>query len=106
LPGTRYEVADWKQARVNIDYHVEFDGHYYSVPFRHAREKVDIRFTNATLEVFLKGVRVAVHKRSFARGRHTAMCLGRGRVVELPESEPCAGRGVFETDLSPLISGL
>jgi transposase len=73
LPESRFEVADWKQARVNIDYHVEFDGHYYSVPFKHAREKVDIRFTANDIEVYLKGARIAVHKRNGNRGRHTTV---------------------------------
>jgi len=44
LPQRRYEFAEWKKATVNIDYHVELDRHYYSVPFQLAREKVTIRF--------------------------------------------------------------
>jgi transposase len=30
LPPTRYVIGRWKLAKVNIDYHVEFEGHYYS----------------------------------------------------------------------------
>lgn len=73
LPVTRYEFADWKVATVGIDYHVEFVGHYYSAPYRLAREKVDVRATATTVELFHRGQRVASHMRSEARGRHTTI---------------------------------
>jgi transposase len=59
------------------DYHVEVNDHYYSVPFRLLRETVEARFTDTTVEVFHKGLRVASHPRSSARHRHTtiARCL-------------------------------
>ena len=50
LPATRYEFAEWKTAIVNIDYHVEGAGHYYSVPHRLVKEKVDLRMTATTVE--------------------------------------------------------
>jgi len=53
---------------VGIDYHIELDRHYYSVPYRYARAQVDVRFTATTVEVFQKGERIASHPRSF--GRH------------------------------------
>ena len=53
------------------DYHVEVDDHYYSVPFRLLRETVDVRFTDATVEVFHKGQRVASHVRSRLKHKHT-----------------------------------
>ncbi len=71
LPMARYEYADWKSATVGIDYHVEVVGHYYSVPYRYARQKVEVRFTAGTVEVFKKGERIASHPRSTAKGRHT-----------------------------------
>jgi transposase len=71
LPQERYELAQWKKARVNIDYHVEFDFHYYSVPFRFAQEEVEIRSTQNTVEVFRNRKRIASHRRSFERGKHT-----------------------------------
>jgi transposase len=55
LPLTRYEFAEWKVVRVGIDYHVEVVGHYYSVPYRFAREKVDSRLTATTIELFHRG---------------------------------------------------
>lgn len=71
LPAQPFEFAEWKVARVGIDYHVDVTGHYYSVPFRHAREKVDVRFTATTVEVFQRGSRIASHVRSLVKGRHT-----------------------------------
>jgi transposase len=73
LPPQRYEFAEWKQAIVNIDYHVEVDEHYYSVPHQLVRHKVEVRFTASSVECFFKGKRVAAHARSNARGRHTTL---------------------------------
>ena len=56
LPAQRYEYADWKRATVNIDYHVELDLHFYSVPYQLTRKKVDIRYTSTTVEVLFKNV--------------------------------------------------
>jgi len=71
LPETRYVFAEWKKARVNIDYHVEFKGHYYSVPYALVREEVELRCTAGTVEVFYKGKRVASHQRNDRPGQHT-----------------------------------
>jgi transposase len=73
LPVTRYEYAESKSVIVNIDYHVEIDAHYYSVPHRLVRLKLEARFTATTVECFFKGKRVAVHVRSYLRGRHTTL---------------------------------
>ncbi len=71
LPARPYEYAEWYKARVNVDYHIEVDHHYYSVPFQLLREKVDVRLTATTVEAFRKGGRVAAHARSYVRGGHT-----------------------------------
>jgi len=71
LPQTRYQFALWKSATVNIDYHVEVDHHYYSVPYQLARERVDVRLSATTVEIFLRGRRVASHLRSHVRGGYT-----------------------------------
>jgi len=63
LPDSAYEFAHWQKARVNIDYHIEVDHHYYSVPFIHAHKETDVRLTERTVEVFLKGERIASHVR-------------------------------------------
>ena len=73
LPATRYEFAEWKVLRAGPDYHVELAGHYYSVPYRFAREKVDSRLTATTVELFQRGVRIASHARNDSRGRHTTI---------------------------------
>jgi transposase len=73
LPPQRYELAEWKHAIVNIDYHIEITGHYYSVPHQLVRHKVEVRFSATTVECFFKGKRVAAHVRSNARGRHTTL---------------------------------
>jgi transposase len=71
LPDRPYEFAEWKKAKVNIDYHVEIDFHYYSVPCRLIHESVDVKLTASTVEVLFKGERVAAHARSHLRGRHS-----------------------------------
>jgi transposase len=64
LPRERYEFHEWAKARVNIDYHVQFDRHYYSVPYTLTGQEVEIRGTFATIEIFHRGERVASHPRS------------------------------------------
>ncbi|HTW28416.1 MAG TPA: IS21 family transposase [Acetobacteraceae bacterium] len=73
LPAEPYEYAEWRLRRVGLDYHVDIDGHYYSVPHRLIREQLDARITAHTVELFRKGERVAVHLRSAGRGRHTTL---------------------------------
>ena len=68
LPGHPYEYAEWKKATVNIDYHVETDHRYYSVPYQLARQQVDLRLTATTVEVFFKNRRVASHPRIYHQG--------------------------------------
>ena len=71
LPERRYEFATWAYARVNIDYHVEVERHYYSVPYQLVGTRLDVRITATTVEAFHKGRRVASHVRSRDRGRHS-----------------------------------
>ena len=73
LPERRYELAEWKRGMAHIDYHVELDGHYYSVPYTRIRQEVQIRYTRTSVEIFHKGQRVAAHARSFVRGGHTTL---------------------------------
>ncbi len=73
LPGSAYEYAEWKQVRVNIDYHVAIDKHYYSVPYQLVKEQLDARLTANTVELFYKSKRVASHRRSRQVGRHTTV---------------------------------
>lgn len=74
LPATAYEYAEWKKARVNIDYHIEIDGYYYSVPYQLVKEQVDVRMTSTTIEVLFKNRRVASHQRGCPNGsRHITL---------------------------------
>ena len=73
LPIRRMTIAQFKKARVNIDYHVELDGHYYSVPHRLVRAEVELRITATTVEVFAGRNRVAMHLYSAKVGDHTTI---------------------------------
>lgn len=73
LPTSPYFFAEWKKATVNIDYHIEAGGHYYSVPYQLVKKKIDVRMTSVTVECFFKNKRVAGHKRSYQKGRHTTI---------------------------------
>lgn len=64
LPAERYQYGEWKTARVNIDYHVEFGNHFYSVPYALTQHEVEVRATASTVEIFHRGLRVASHLRS------------------------------------------
>jgi transposase len=70
LPAEDYEYAEWRLARVNLDYHVEAEGFLYSVPHALIRAQVDVRLTSRTVEVFHRGQRVAAHQRRFGGRRH------------------------------------
>ncbi|NEV60323.1 IS21 family transposase [Thiorhodococcus minor] len=73
LPATPYVYATWKRVRVNIDYHVEVDGHYYSVPYALVKQALEVRVTDHTVECFHQRQRVASHVRSALKGRHTTV---------------------------------
>lgn len=94
LPEEPYVFAVWKIARVNIDCHVEADHHYYSAPFPLVHEKVDVRMTATTVEIFHRGTRVASHLRSYERGRYTTV----------PEHLPASHRAHLEWSPSRLIA--
>ena len=82
LPAEPYQYAEWRRARVAPDYHVEVAGHFYSVPSRMIRQVVEVRATEATIEVFHRGSRIASHARSAVKRRHTT----------IPEHMPSAHR--------------
>ena len=73
LPAARYTYAEWKCARVHIDYHVEVEGHYYSVPYPLVKQELEVRLCAHTVECFYQGKRVASHRRSYHKGRHTTL---------------------------------
>lgn len=73
LPTQRYEMAEWKEVGVNVDYHVDVDGHYYSVPHRLIGQRVMARFTRTSVEILHKSQRVATHLRNPKKGGHTTV---------------------------------
>jgi transposase len=73
LPAARYQYGEWEIAGVNIDYHIEVERHYYSVPYALVHQKVDVHLTAETLEVLHRGVRVASHVRSYVPGKATTL---------------------------------
>lgn len=93
LPSQPYEFARWKQARVNIDYHVEVERSFYSVPYQLCGHQVEVRYNAATVEIFFKGRRVASHRRTREAGKY---CTN-------PEHMPAAHRQYLEWKPSRLI---
>jgi transposase len=73
LPSERFVYAEWRHARVNIDYHIEVLRHFYSVPHRLVHEQVEACVSASTVEIFHRGLRVASHRRSSLRGHHTTV---------------------------------
>lgn len=88
LPTQPYEFALWKKARVHLDYHVEFDHHYYSVPYTLVGQEVDLRATEHTVEIFHQRRRKASHPRLSGFGQLNPP--GRGRFSTLVEHMPPA----------------
>ena len=73
LPAARMTIARFKRCRVNIDYHIEVDGHYYSVPHRLVRAEVEARITTTTVEILAGNRREAVHAYSSRKGAFTTL---------------------------------
>jgi transposase len=73
LPQNPYVFAQWKKARVNIDYCIEIGEHYYSTPYQLIHQQVDVRMTATTVEAFFKGKRVASHRRSYRKYQFTIL---------------------------------
>ncbi len=67
LPATPYELAEWKQATVQFNYHISFAGMLYSVPHEYIKRKVDVRVTDKTIEIFYNHNRIASHRRLYGR---------------------------------------
>src|ERR1700734_1779645 len=68
LPADDWEFAEWRRARVNLDYHIEVHDFLYSVPL--IRAEVEVRVTARTVEAFHRGQRVAAHQRRYMGRKH------------------------------------
>ena len=73
LPVAPYEMAYWKKVTVHLDYHVEVEGHYYSVPYTLVKKQLEVRYTKTSVECLYRNQRVASHLRNQSRGRHTTI---------------------------------
>lgn len=69
LPSTVFEPRDWKQCKVHIDYHVEVDGNFYSVPYQLVGQEIEARWTRGVVEIVHAGQRITSHERVHGRGR-------------------------------------
>jgi transposase len=93
LPAERFVYTEWRQARVNIDYHIDVERHCYSVPHRLIHQTVDVRLSATTVEVFQRGTRLWVHR------RHPQV----GGFTTIAEHMPHAHRAHLEWSPSRLI---
>ena len=73
LPESAFVLAEWKRARVNIDYHVDYEDSYYSVPHALVRQEVELRITKSSIEVLAKSRRVASHPRRVRKGHFSTV---------------------------------
>lgn len=73
LPAQAFEFATWTRAKVNIDYHVAVDNHFYSVPYSLIHRQLEVRLTGQIVELFHDGNRVAAHPRSRLPGKFTTL---------------------------------
>ncbi len=73
LPTTPYPFATWKKARVSIDYHIEVERRYYSVPYQLVKSEVEARIGERTVEIFHGNRRVASHRRAAKAGHYTTV---------------------------------
>lgn len=67
LPAAPYELAQWKQATVQFNYHISVDKMQYSVPYEYIRHQVDVRLTRNVIEVFFQNSRICSHQRLYGR---------------------------------------
>jgi transposase len=82
LPKVPFELSEWKKAKVQPDCHVAFQGHFYSVPFEHLGEEVEVRATMSTVEIFYHHQRVASHLRLY--GTESSCCRSEENSMDSP----------------------
>jgi transposase len=93
LPSRAYEYAQWKMARVHPDYHIEVEHAYYSVPYKHIGERVDVRLSARMIEIFAQRELIASHVRLFKRGARATLDAHR----------PANHRAIIDTTIEKLM---
>jgi transposase len=74
LPQARYEHVDWALRRVPDNYHVEYDGFYYSVPYTIHKQQVTLRASGTAVEIINDNrERVALHTRCYCGSRYVTV---------------------------------
>ena len=96
LPAEPYVYAEWRVRRAGLDYHVEVEDHYYSVPYRFAKDELEVHLTARTVEVFRKGERITAHIRNSGNHRHTT----------IPEHMPSSPRHFADWSIERMPRGL
>lgn len=95
LPEMPYEYAEWKlKVHIGQDYHVAWEGHFYSVPHALVGSKVNLKATGDTVMAFHSGKRVALHPRSSVIGGCST----------LPEHQPLAHRAYSQDTMTHLMA--
>ena len=93
LPPHAYQFAHWKQVQVHPDYHIEVERAYYSVPYSFIRQRVDVRLSAHTVEIFHRGALIAAHQRA----------VQRGAFVTLPAHRPTGHQALLELSHARLL---
>lgn len=73
LPSSDFEFANWKKAKVGFDYHIELEGHYYSVPYNYVSREVEVRYSGRLVTVIKDHTIIAEHLRSYDKGKFTVL---------------------------------
>lgn len=86
LPATKYEYSEWKETKIQFNYHVDFDGFFYSVHFSNINSPCSVRATTKTIEIYIGSERIAAHPRNYNTFK---------RYTTLPEHMPENHKAVY-----------
>lgn len=86
LPTTKYEYSEWRETKAGFNYHVDFDGFFYSVHYSHVNSPCSVRATSKVVEVYIGSERIAAHIRNYNTYK---------RYTTLPEHMPENHKAVY-----------
>lgn len=86
LPSTRYEYSEWKETKVQFNYHVDYDGFFYSVHYSYINKPCSVRATLRTIEIYIGSERVAAYPRNYNKFK---------RYTTMPEHMPDNHKAVY-----------
>ena len=106
LPGTPYELATWKIATVQLNYHIAVDKMNYSVPYEYIKRKVDVRVTRQVIEVFFNNHRICSHPRLYGYpGQYSTIGSPYQSVEKEVQESSYRGSGGVQLPISPKTGG-